>query len=112
MRRMHLRGLNHTSSVNHGNKEVCERTFSVSLSECVNKLCVCAVRGGRTDLLGEEGHDGEDDERHEDTVRPELQLVPIHSPGEKKTHTLRLVLIIETSEVTCVAGGEASCALM
>lgn len=44
------------------------------------------VRGGRrTDLFGEEGHDSEDDERHKDAVRPELQLVPIHSPeGEKK----------------------------
>lgn len=46
------------------------------------------VRGGHTDLLGEKGHDGEDDERHEHTVRPELQLVPIHSPGGKKRHIL------------------------
>lgn len=49
------------------------------------------VRDGHTDLFCEEGHDGEDDERHKDTVRPELQLVPIHSPGVKK-NTLQLVL--------------------
>lgn len=57
----------------------------VPLSECVSKLCV--VPDGHTDLFSEEGHDGEDDERHEDTVRPELQLVPIHSPEIKKTRT-------------------------
>lgn len=36
-----------------------------------------------TDLLGEEGHDGEDDERHQDAVGPELQLVPIHPPDKR-----------------------------
>ncbi len=41
-----------------------------------------------TDLLGEKGHDGEDDERHEDTVRPELQLVSIHTPEERQTSQL------------------------
>lgn len=36
-----------------------------------------------TDLFGEEGYDSEDDEGHEDTVGPELQLVPIHPPGRQ-----------------------------
>lgn len=46
------------------------------------------VQVGNTDLFSKEGHDGEDDERHEDTVRPELQLVPIHSPGRKQQRSL------------------------
>lgn len=74
----------------------------LSLSECVNKPCV--VRGGHTDLFGEEGHDGEDDERHKDAVRPELQLVSIHSPGKKKkTHFSYLSFIIpsNTSRYRC-----------
>lgn len=53
----------------------------VSLPKCVNKLRAWSEVD--TDLFGEKGHDGEDDERHEDTVRPELQLVPVHSPGKQ-----------------------------
>lgn len=46
---------------------------------------------GNTDLFGKEGHDGEEDERHKDTVRPELQLVPILSPGRKQQRTCALL---------------------
>lgn len=35
-----------------------------------------------TDLFGKERHDGEDDQGHENAVGPELQLVPVHPPGE------------------------------
>lgn len=62
-------------------------------SECALVFILTqAVQVGNTDLFGKEGHDGEDDERHEDTVRPELQLVPIHSPGRKTTETLVFLL--------------------
>lgn len=65
------------------------------------------VRGGRrTDLFGEEGHDGEDDERHEDAVRPELQLVPIHSPEGEKKNTFQLVW---NEELTCYPIGWPKC---
>lgn len=36
-----------------------------------------------TNLLGEEGHNGEDDKSHEDAVGPELQLVPVNPPGKQ-----------------------------
>lgn len=36
----------------------------------------------KTDLLSKEGHDGEDDQGHQNTVCPELQLVPVRPPGE------------------------------
>lgn len=43
-----------------------------------------------TDLFGEEGHDGESHQCHEDTVGPELQLVPVDSPvgvgGRERFH--------------------------
>lgn len=48
-------------------------------------MCVSWSECGNTDLLSKERHDSEDDERHEDTVRPELQLVSIHSPRRKNT---------------------------
>lgn len=35
-----------------------------------------------TDLLSKEGHDGEDDQGHQNAVGPELQLVPVRPPGE------------------------------
>lgn len=63
--------------MNHGKESV---TFSERPKRC------CVVLGGNTDLLSKEGHDGEDDQRHEDTVRPKLQLVPVHSPEAEKTH--------------------------
>lgn len=82
----------------------------LSLSECVNKPCV--VRGGHTDLFCEEGHDGEDDERHKDAVRPELQLVSIHSPGKKHTSVTYPSLSHPTpagtdAEIKC--SGRSSC---
>ncbi len=53
-------------------------------SECLHlNVLNCVWSEVDTDLFGEKGHDGEDDERHQDTVRPELQLVPIHTPAER-----------------------------
>lgn len=64
-------GLNHSSSMNHGKRELMS---CVPWSEC-----------GNTNLFSKERHDREDNKRHEDTVRPELQFIPIHSPGRKNT---------------------------
>lgn len=38
--------------------------------------------GTSTDLLSKEGHDGEDDQGHQDAVGPELELVPVRPPGD------------------------------
>lgn len=55
-------GLCHSSGVNHGKRLMWRRPS--------------------TDLFGKEWHDGEDDQGHENTVGPELQLVPVQPPGE------------------------------
>lgn len=67
--------------------ERCVGACPVCLYLNVSKNCVWS-EVGRADLFSKEGHDGEDDKRHEDTVRPELQLVPIHPPGRKITFQL------------------------
>lgn len=75
-----MRALNHSWVMNH-REQGCD--FSGMPKWMLRKPC-----GGNTDLLGEEGHDGEDDQRHEDAVRPKLQLVPVHSPeGREKEKT-------------------------
>lgn len=55
--------------------------------------------GGNTDLLSEEGHDGEDDQRHEDAVRPKLQLVPVHPPEDRRAEDVRRPAVNNTSVI-------------
>lgn len=72
------------------NLEVFEWTSCVFICKYIVLFSVWIVH---TDLFGKEGHDSEDDKCHKDTVRPELQFVPIHSPEEKKTFKLILNFI-------------------
>lgn len=80
-----MQALNHSWGMNHV-VQGCD--FSGMPKETLRK-----PPGGNTDLLGEEGHDGEDDQRHEDAVRPKLQLVSVHPPEdgeEEKTYVSQL----------------------
>lgn len=60
-----------------------------------------------TDLFCEEGQDGEDDERHEDAVGPELQLVPVHPP-EKQHVSVSMKTCNISAEVRRVMQQEGS----
>lgn len=60
-----MKATNHNWGMNHREWRCDQRSF-----------------GANTDLLGEEGHDGEDDQRHENAVRPKLQLVPVDPPKD------------------------------
>lgn len=80
-----MQAMNHSWGMNHGERGA---TFPEGPKRCCER-----PSGGNTDLLGEEGHDGEDNQRHEDAVRPKLQLVPVHPPEdgeEEKTNVSQL----------------------
>lgn len=59
-----------------------------------------------TDLLCKKGHHSEDNQRHQDTVGPELELVAIHAPEEQNI-SVNLISICVTSlnTETCASSG-------